>query len=323
MKIVHELYFKCNKETFLSVKKSPNYCLMALEKYVGEFKSKYLKPAKKINYDYAVSVVFGESLNFKTETQLNAYVKCQIKVAFEWFEFLIREIRSDKKRVTSQRLLKYGEYIVDFLHDVSPFIEYFEKKSDTSFSFLQGGKNYQQHTVFIYKDSINSYWGSQSTSNVLSHKGNMSASCYFLRQSLELKFRRLLGVNDIYDSMGNSAKIRHDFFPEFIKKNMNHFEMDDINVSNVLKIYKWTNSTIHTSATPRIWEQWFALKYCDKFFFPTNVPAGKSWSIHNSVKIKNLNDLWCKLYEKITEECRGDSVWCFQMSKPEAELRNV
>lgn len=310
------------ESTYKSVRKTPNQCLKAVESYIFVFEKQYLNN-KELKYDHVIPMIFRDDLTFNTQTELNSYMKCQLKVAFKWFRYLINEIRKEQKRITSKRLLNYGDYIVNFLHDISVFIEYFENKSNEFFKFLNGGKSYGQHTVFIYKNAINSYWGSLSQGNKLDHKGNISASSYFLRQSLELKFRRILGVTQILDSKGNSPKIRHEYFPEFIKKNISHFDLSGSSIPNLLKIYKWTNYTIHTSASSFIWEQWYAFEYCNNFIFPKSVDDGKRWSIHNSVKITQFDELVLKFYDDFGSNHNGNGMWCYIMDKPEAEFENA
>lgn len=323
MKIVYDLISKSLETTSKNVKKSPRQCLNDVETYINNFEKTYIKKNQSDNYNYSIPVVFRESLTFNTDSEFNAYVKCQLSIAFNWFHFLVAEINQDIKRLTNTRLIMFGEYIRDFLFDITPFIEHIEQKKNPCFQFLNGDKSYNQHTVFIYKDSRSAYWNSCNKYRAVSHRGNLSASCYFLRQSLEVKFRRILGLIDITDNNHNSAKIRHDFFPEFIKNNIEHFELNQIAIPNLTKIYKWTNSTIHTSAMPYIWEQWFALNYCDNFFFPEPLKPGKGWSIHSSVIITKLDELLVKLYENVSKEYGNGKIWCFDMKKPEAIIRNA
>lgn len=324
MKIVYELYHKCleGEHQHITIKKGPNQCLKDVEDYLENFQVRFLKRSKPLNFDYAIPVIFQDEdeLVFKTQTEMNAYIKCQLNIALKWFTNLLFEIRKDQKRITTKRLGCYKDYIIDFLHDISIFIDYFEQQEKPEFKFLSGGKNYTQQTVLIYRNAINSYWGSSLNKNNLDHKGNLSASCYFLRQSLELKFRRILGINGVTDSKGNSAKIRHEYFPEFINKNINHFDLNGSKVSNLLKIYKWTNQTIHTSAVPMIWEQWYAFEYCNSFMFPSVLKSSEKWSIHNSVKVSGLDSLIEKLYMDFSSQYNANGYWCFNISKPQAEI---
>lgn len=322
LKIINELYHKCleGEHQFSMIKKSPSKCLKDVDEYFESFQARFLKNRKPLNFDYTISAIYREELVFQTNSEMNAYMKCQLNIALKWFRHLLFEIRKDQKKITRRRLGLYKDYIIDFLHDISFFIDFFEQKENPNFKFLNGGKSYTQETVFIYKNAINSYWGSSLNKSKLDHKGNLSASCYFLRQSLELKFRRILGVNDVTDSKGNSAKIRHEYFPEFINRNLDHFDLNGSKVPNLLKIYKWTNQTIHTSAVPMIWEQWYAFEYCNSFMFPLPFEAGKGWSIHNSVKVSGLDVLLEKLYLDFSSKYNAHGYWCFNISKAQAEI---
>jgi len=318
--IALDLYHKClNLGHGYKVKKSPNECLSAIEKYLKEFEYKYLKNQRPFNIEHSIPVIFRENLDFKKRTEFNSYAKYQLRVAFQWFKLIVTEIRKNKK-ITLKNLLKFKNYIIDFLHDVSYFIDFFEQKTDPSFHFLNGSKYYGQETVFIYHNARNSYWASLSNDNNVDHKGNQSSSCYFLRQSLELKFRRILGVNDVTDINGKSARIKHEYFPEFINRNIEHFSLSGSKITNLLKIYKWTNTTIHTSMVPFIWELWFAFEYCDNFMLPKPAVLGQNWSIYNSVTISDINSLIQKLYVDFSSLYNANGLWCFHMFQPQAEL---
>ncbi|MBW3759502.1 hypothetical protein GL264_01505 [Aeromonas jandaei] len=321
MKIAHDLYDLTLKWIPTKKKLSPSECLKNMESYLYNFRLKYLKVNKRNNDEHIISTIYRDTLTFKTETEFNSYAKCQLNIAIEWFYFLVKEIKADKKILTRHRLQEYGEYIRNFLHDISFFIDFFERKDVPSFCFLDGFKNHQQRTAFIYQDARTAYWSALSHQNRLSHNGGISASCYFLRQCLEVKFKRILGVHEIYDKNNQPLKIRHDFFPNFIKNNHQHFELFSVNITSVFKIYKWTNSTIHTSATPLIWEQWYALRYCEPFIYPTDKQHEQGYHLHGSVVIKNIETLWLKLYERVYLESQGKVYYCFSMTTPEAVLK--
>lgn len=323
MDCVDHLYLKSFEQTSKSIKKSPQQCIEGLCLYLSHFENKHIKDKDIKKYDYCLPLTLKSDETFNSKSELNSYAKYQVSIGLAWFRCLIEKIKDKNKKITSKMLINYGSYIRDFLHDISPLIEHIERKKEPGFVFLNGSKDYSQQTVFVYKDALLAYWNSIDATNKISHRGGLSASCYFLRQSLELKFRRILGFIDATDKQNNSIKIRHEFFPEFIKKNLSHFEMNNVSVDNLLKIYKWTNTTIHTSTIPYIWQLWYIFEYCDKFIYPSSMTLGESWSIHNSVIINNFDLLHEKLCDSICSEYGEGKYLCFHTNTPEAVIKNA
>ena len=86
-----------------------------------------------------------------------------------------------------------------------------------------------------------------------------------LRQLLEAKFRRLLGI-DIIDPM---PKIPHDVVPGIVGNYEDKFRCSKnkrIAFSDVMHIYRWTDVSIHTMSVGAVWMAWKALDVCDFLF---------------------------------------------------------
>ncbi len=85
-----------------------------------------------------------------------------------------------------------------------------------------------------------------------------------LRQALEMKFRKILGVA----SIENGLKVPHDLFPYFIIKTFPAGAIENISnrdIELIMKIYKWTNYSIHSMWRVPSWMLWKALSFCKPF----------------------------------------------------------
>lgn len=144
---------------------------------------------------------------------------------------------------------------------------------------------------------------------------------FAIRQSLEIKFRRILGIAGIFNKELKSPRLRHDYFAEFIQKHLYHFVIQHNSIKNITTIYKWTNFGIHSGTMPRTWEAQYALEYCDGLFAPSDPHIGKAWSIHDAVQISNYYMLVKALTDQLSVNFPNDT-WCIDLGNPEAVIKS-
>ena len=92
-------------------------------------------------------------------------------------------------------------------------------------------------------------------------------SLFGIRQTLEVRFRRLLGLRWI-DPM---PKIGHDVIPTILKKHEKSFRYKDGNnllLSDIMHIYNWTDYSIHSMTSNYIWLVWKAISSASDFLIP-------------------------------------------------------
>ena len=92
-------------------------------------------------------------------------------------------------------------------------------------------------------------------------------SLFGIRQTLEIRFRRLLGLRWI-DPM---PKIGHEVIPTILKKHEKAFRYKNGNklkISDVMHIYNWTDYSIHSMSSNYIWLVWKAIVSSSDFLTP-------------------------------------------------------
>ena len=310
MRIAQNLFNKLGdlpKHTKKKASKSTVRCLEDLATYIDNLRNEHIN--KSYLDEYLIGAVFKTEIYFKTDSEINQYCKCQLFLADLWLKSLIKKIERDGG-LSHNRILRYKDHIGDFLHDIKRFIEYLERKKNKDFVFFEGSKYYGQYAWQIFSESNVLYWLKSNEKSSLSHRSAINLSVFTLRQSLELKFRKVLGLIYIHDKNGTSAKIKHEYIPEFLEKNLTELEVNYDSINGVIKIYKWTNSTIHTGIIPYIWELDFALDYCSNLFTPDESSSNGYWSIHSSVKIKNYDRFINRFVNGFCKDY-SDKYWCF------------
>ena len=193
------------------------------------------------------------------------------------------------------------------------------KKTDPNYRFVEGGKSYSQNSTWMFREAKNLFWSSTVTDkNPLSHMTSVSLAVFALRQAIEIRFRRAIGITKIVDEHFSDAKLRHDFILDFVARNLDLIELKVGSMINLAQIYKWTNFSIHTGGMPNIWEMQFALDFCNDVFQPDAPDPKKGWSINSSIKIKDYAELK-RRWESEVKAAFGGRNWQFMyMEKPEA-----
>jgi len=266
MEIVRNIFIKLLnprvKKSF-NLRKSTIVCLEDLSKYLDEICAREIKKNYSENIPYVAGVIFRDNKIFKTKNEFEQYCRCNLFLANEWLKFLIHENIKVNGKASHKRVVKFKDHIHDFLHDVKPFVEYFERKRDSEFVFFTGSKYYGQLAWQIYRESCGLYWQSTQNSGTCSHTMTINLSIFSLRQALEIKFQRIVGIYRIHNKKYEEPKVKHDFYVRFVEKHLSKIKTNYSTLNNLIKVYQWTNNTIHTGFMPFIWVQWYALELCD------------------------------------------------------------
>ncbi len=302
----------------VSAKKS----LYDFRDYLHDLRTRIISKDYSKNNSYLVGQVFQNVRTLQKESQLNQYLKTNLFIAVEAFDDLIALIERKEKAISARIVTKYHELIWEFIFDLKPFVELLERKKNKNFQFFRGGKIYSNSAVELFKTCESLYWYPCIDHQIIDKKAATNLNLFSLRQSLEIKFRRIFGVFALYNRDLNDIKIRHDFFPTFIAQNLDLIDLPlpNINMNELLKIHDWTNYTIHNGVNPRIWQIHYAIKICQSIFKPTQYRRNDDkevLSIYASVKIKNNEKLLDRLMSEIYETNQR-RIFCFDNTSQEA-----
>lgn len=111
--------------------------------------------------------------------------------------------------------------------------------------------------------------------------------CIFeLRQAMEVKFRRLLGIGSISDGV----RIKHDLIPNVLKEKMSKANFDPgegIELTQIMHVYDWASKSIHDMKTDCVWVVWKAMMVVSYFFRPKARSNGMM-CIHDSFEFSDV-----------------------------------
>ncbi|MFZ4860786.1 hypothetical protein ACL9RF_01230 [Sphingobacterium sp. Mn56C] len=320
IKLINKLHDKRIRKTLQNnSRESTKTCLYGFKEYLNALVKNYVAEDKSTNDSYVIGRIFKNTGLIRNQVEYNNFMKVSLSVANNKFNGLIKIIEGDDSKMKHSTIVKFSDLISNYIMDVKPFIEYFERKTNPEFILFKGWKSYNNHTFELSIISNNLYWNGFYKQNIFDQKMAINIACFTLRQALEIKFKRICGIYDIYNREFNGPKLRHDFFSDFIDGNSNLFEHPYKTLTDLVKVYKWTNVAIHNAENPLIWELRFALDYAGTFFKWGEMVSEDNrhiQSVNGSVVIKDYVELKRKLIDKINNH--GTDIYCIHFIEPEA-----
>lgn len=199
--------------------------------------------------------------------------------------------RSDYVRATIACVIKYLEWCKDTLEkgqlERRWLLDFYVDFSQTNIlpEMYKGwsGRTNTNNTLFQYADIRALLEGTWTPQPVVRDM----LALFGLRQVLEAKFRRLLGLSWV-DPM---PKIPHETVPSIVKSHESELNVKTasaLRVDSIMQIYNWTDYSIHTMTTNSVWLVWMAVDWCRYVFLPPKADdenTARYWHINGSIEI--------------------------------------
>lgn len=259
---------------------------------------------KKLSDECIISQVYGNSSNDKV-----CYSRAQFLLAYKWF-FEILHPQFTNGNISKD---KFIEFLNIFIFDLNIYVNTLLDESDSRYPFIRGGKSIIDNTTAMFVNS-----------RCLLYKGEASIrtstliSPFTLRQALEVRVKRMIGLDYVLDKNNDSIRFRHDFIWDFLKNQNDIIKIDTtIPLSRIYTIYSWTNLSIHTGIIPNIWEVAYAYEYCMPIF--QSGEDDTHWNINGVAKIKDLKLLQERFKEALKKEYEKAEHFIFN-NNPEAMI---
>ena len=108
-----------------------------------------------------------------------------------------------------------------------------------------------------------------------------------LRQAIEIRMLEILGIDSIVEDDGLPKKITGNAF--FDIPNLTDFVIFPLDLSNIKKIYSWTNLYVHMALCNNYWLLDFAQNYLGDFIYERSI-IKKSFYDHRKETIANYTN---------------------------------
>ncbi len=145
-------------------------------------------------------------------------------------------------------------------------------------------------------------------------------SIFELRQTMETRFRKLLGIK----SISNGIKVKHEVIPEILESSIttkNFSPASGITLTQIRHVYDWTDLSIHMMCTDYVWIVWKAFQTCGAMFTGVQRNNGMM-SIHDSFEFSEdlLETMRKKFVDRIKAANPRIQEFSISWDKPEAAI---
>lgn len=268
--------------------------------------------SKKLSDEHIGNSIFKSLRGEVTDNEIKLFAHDHFTAGY--YSFLDIKERMVKENCFNQvGILKYGYIINNIVYDLLIFANYIGQQTDPTYTLFSGGKSNIEDSRGHYIGTLQLLYNCTFDKKMLDDKFALILSAVSLRQTIELKMQRILGVADYFDLKGQKIFTSHYFFFDFILKHKTHFDLTLLNIRIIQKVFEFCNNSVHKGIMPYYWQMFYATKFCDLLFFDPEYKKRKGWNIHSAVRIKNYNVLKAKLETQLTEI----------FPKPEYELHIV
>lgn len=223
-------------------------------------KAKYFGGVILDNEEWMVGLLFNEKTSV---TNSKDYSRASISAMVEFLNWMLSRWQDHVRPV---------RVLINFLIDVG-----YTRILSTGNSWR--GRTFTWSDNFNYSDLEAMYYYDLKAQRVYNE-----ALCIFgLRQTLEHKFEKLVG----FVSAKPKQKFPHDFWPKIVQRYVNNRKLkfsEHVDIGRVMRVYNWTNGSIHGMRTDFVWLVWKAFQVCKPLFMPMS--AGGIYSLVDSATIK-------------------------------------
>lgn len=304
----------------------PERLIQELEKVLKYVKFILHTHVKKKYTDSHMAPICFDRSEFYSIDDFDRYCKVHLSLGVRFFESTVRALCEDlfsSADDQKQSVVKcYSECLMDYLFDLKRPIEFLQKKKDGAYMFFDGSKYYGAISTHLYRFSkALSYVGKDQAEVVSSyHKEKQIAAAFVLRQSLEVKFERMVGV-EFYDRNLRSPRLRHGFHYSFALVNPKYFSFPKFDFSLLNNVYDWCSTVVHRAYQPFMWQLNYAHELCDGVFDWGEMANGAGHTWVGGVRVLDVDEMrqeFIKHFYKEEESKKSKSTWIVRFQDPEA-----
>jgi hypothetical protein len=256
----------------------------------------------------------------KAESEKAAYCKCHLRVAIQRLTALFDRIRDQNGNITTASLVPWKSILRDYIFDLNDIVPFLQRRVQ-GYVFFNGGSNSYPHSWEFFQLSRSLALQSAFTGSgpQFGHKTALIAAIFVLRQALELRFERLIGVYPS-DAKGKGPRLKHGFHQEFINTCPKYFISNGFNIADLKPVYDWCSEIVHRGYQPYAWQIDWALDLCGQLLGPHPAPPLSAWSVANGVEIVDLTEMQDAFENYFLSHYEHGS-WRIMRIKPEALVK--
>ncbi|MGD8780941.1 MAG: hypothetical protein PVH88_18490 [Ignavibacteria bacterium] len=245
--------------------------LLSFQKYLESLCSNICKKTLKDRFIYQWIFV-NDTIS---EKDIESYIKSNLFAASKSLSRVIYRFEKDGINKIRTKVL------LDFICDLKNFVTYFDNNQDYSWLII----NTNTHiTNFYYDLAQNIFWNGKPGFHDEEHRVLNTSTPFFIRQAIEYKIKRILGINLIYEN-GKVQRTRAKVYFDAFKKNIKYYKVCTLDIHLIEKIHNWSHNSIHGGYRPEPWIIETALYLLKDFFHSGKTKIANSHSLHAALEV--------------------------------------
>lgn len=224
---------------------------------------------------------------------------------------------SDKK--TNFLINEYEQILKWILLDVEDLSSLYSQTIQGNMKYCSNIRTRYIHTASVHQVLRQGLYGNISFHSFTDKE--ISATIGTIRQLIELRIRRSFGAMAFVDDDENVYPLDLSMLFEVIRKYKNDIEFP-IKLENIIRIYRWSNSFIHSGLGDYSWIPFFLEFMLRNFSFGEKKDYG--WNVNNGIITSQLtidaiqNDL---IQKRNADSDTNDIKYKLLICKPECEIK--
>ncbi|MFC2119051.1 hypothetical protein ACFLSY_10450 [Bacteroidota bacterium] len=239
--------------------------------YLEDLCGKISKSTPKENY--IIQWIFCHEYNRKDAKN---YYKANIFAATGSIKRIISTLKQQEISPVFRRLL------IDYVGDMKEFVNYFDKSQNYKWLI---GNTFTHITNFYFILAQNVFINGKPSGNEEENLALSSSTPFIIRQSIEYKIKRILGINFI-EMNGKPHKTNANIYFKALNNNSYFYKTKKIDFVVLEKIHSWTHFHIHGGYRARPWITETAINYLTELFYSGKTSDAKSLSLYAGIEIE-------------------------------------
>jgi len=238
----------------------------------------------------------------------DSFCKANIAAASSSLSRVIKHIEDIEVDEVLQRML------LDFICDLKLFVTHYDKSQDYSWLVI----NTNSHITNFYFDlADNIFWHGKPSDHKEEQLVLATSSPFIIRQSIEIKIKRVLGIQYVLKN-GKLDKTPSKVFFNAFKNNLIYYRLRNFDIETIEKIHSWAHFYVHGGLRAEPWRTETALYYLNRLNYKGPTSDSRTMSIYASVEANEVDlvDLNAATEESIKNDL-GNDVSIKWVAKPE------
>ena len=292
----------------------------ALQKFIDKLKENYnrwFSGARPYSDEHIGEQIFAYEI---TRQDKRAWSKYQLFASIKTVERLQSNIWSEWNTAWTYKVYDNIKLIEELIVDSITLIDEAEF-SVTGIEYDSGGKRRVLTSAEVF-DASQMLLRKRADENAIGGFVVIPSSIFLIRQTIELRLRRALGIGHVMDADGYSIKVPAEVFLRLYRENATSIRLP-LPINIIEKIYDWTNAYVHGGIVFYIWQIEWAHHLLQRLYNPPR-GLGGGYNRYGAIQIdRDFHQSASIHLMAILNERQHGSIRVIPVNPPECEIITI